>query len=309
MKALERVRGRAAGRVAVLSAVWNHPLNRGSRPGAIRDYLLWNAFRFTMAARPLVRLTDDLEIILGRGENYGSAVYAHGVADYAEMLFVAHAMRPDEVFVDVGGNVGMYSVWAAGVAGARVIAFEPVPETHETFLKNVRLNGLDDRVTLHRMAAGAVDGTLRMAARGGLAHVVENGARADGASVVEVPVGRVDAICEGESATLMKVDVEGFEKQALLGATGLLAQPSLRAVIVELQDWTLRKFGTSEREVRALLERQGFEACAYDPDARKLGPARSDGGLNAIFVRDREAVAARCREAPRVRLPFRPSGV
>ena len=63
---LNRVKGFMLGRIAVLSAVWNHPLNRGSRTKAIRDYFVWNAARFWIDARHIFTLTDTVDIILGK---------------------------------------------------------------------------------------------------------------------------------------------------------------------------------------------------------------------------------------------------
>ena len=94
----KRVKGLVYGRYAVLSQVWNHPFNRGSRLKAIRDYFLWNAVRYSMDARHVLKLPGELEIILGKKENYGSAVYAHGLSDPSELLFLAHLMRPGDLF-------------------------------------------------------------------------------------------------------------------------------------------------------------------------------------------------------------------
>lgn len=304
----QRIKGIVSGRAAVLSSVWNHPLNRGSRVRAVGDYLLWNAVKFTMEARHVLKLTDELEVILGRKENYGSAVYAHNLSDYHEMMFLAHLLRPDDLFLDVGSNVGMYSVWVAGVTGARSIAFEPVPSTYATLLKNIRLNELGGLITPHQMAAGEQAGSVSMTANhGGLDHVVTG--PTNSADTVNVAVDRVDTTCAGTTPIAMKVDVEGFEMQALRGARGVLETPSLKAIVIELQDWTLRKFGTSEEEVRALLRTHGFQPHTYDPETRTLSEASGKSHLNEIFVRDAPAVAARLRDGAVVRFPARPQGI
>jgi len=77
-----------------------HPLNRGSKALALRDYFLWNAVRFSMDARHAVTLPGGAEIILGRKENYGSAVYTHFLADYREMLIKDFREIPD-LFFDI----------------------------------------------------------------------------------------------------------------------------------------------------------------------------------------------------------------
>jgi len=51
----------------------------------------------------------------------------YGLHEAADMAFVLHALRPDDVFLDVGANVGTYSILVSGVAQARTTALEPIP--------------------------------------------------------------------------------------------------------------------------------------------------------------------------------------
>jgi FkbM family methyltransferase len=308
MNIIGRIRGMAKGRADVLSSVWNHPLNRGSKIRAIGDYALWNAVKYTMQARHVVQLTENLDIILGRRENYASVVYAHVLADYQEMMFLAHLLRPDDLFIDVGANVGLYSVWVAGVTGARAIAFEPVPATHAALVQNIRLNALDGRITVHRMAAGETAGAVAMTVGlGGRDHVLTG--RRETGETSQVAVDRIDRICEGCRPTAMKVDVEGFEMHALRGTAGILDDDSLKAIVIEMQDWTLNKFGASEEEVGGFLTSFGFAPYRYDPETRDLVPSTGTSAINEIFVRAPDQVTALLRSGPPVRFAGRPGGV
>jgi FkbM family methyltransferase len=307
MEMLNRLKGFMLGRIAVLSAVWNHPLNRGSRTKAVRDYFVWNAARFWMDAKHLVTLTDTIDIILGEKENYGSAVYAHRVSDFAEMFFLAHLLRPGDLFLDVGANAGLYSVWVSGVTGASVIAFEPVPATFNLLTKNIRLNDLTDLITAHQTALGSESSYATMtASNGGLDHIVTNGSSG---STVRVEVERLDNVMTGLHTTAIKIDVEGFELAVLTGAKKILADRFLSAIVIELQDWTLQRFATSEREIRDLLSSYDFMPFTYNPKTRDLSPALNKQSLNEIFVRPSEGVNARLKNANRVRTPLITEGL
>src|SRR5215469_18776784 len=59
-----QVKGFVNGRRWILSAIWNHPLNRGSKLRALRDYVLWNALRFSIDAAHIVPLPEGAEIIV-----------------------------------------------------------------------------------------------------------------------------------------------------------------------------------------------------------------------------------------------------
>src|SRR5262245_39234556 len=60
--------------------------------------------------------------------------------------------RRDEVLVDVGANVGVYTIWAAKTRGVRVFAFEPEAQNYALLNRNIALNGLGPRVTAYCLA-------------------------------------------------------------------------------------------------------------------------------------------------------------
>ena len=70
-----------------------------------------------------------------------------GLHEHDDMGFALHFLRATDCLFDIGANVGSYTVLAAGGAGARVVAVEPIPSTFRALRANVRLNDLDDRVT------------------------------------------------------------------------------------------------------------------------------------------------------------------
>src|SRR5436190_22989067 len=75
-------------------------------------------------------------------------------------------LKPGDVALDVGANFGVWSLLAAR-RGARVVAFEPVPELVSRLREHVRLNGVGG-VTVNAAAAGAEEGSLPFfAARAG----------------------------------------------------------------------------------------------------------------------------------------------
>jgi hypothetical protein len=79
----------------------------------------------------IVPFVKDTRIALhpnGGSNRYEVAV---GVFEFEEMVFVLHALRPSSLFVDVGANVGFYTVLAGGGVGASCLSLEPVPATFD----------------------------------------------------------------------------------------------------------------------------------------------------------------------------------
>ncbi len=214
------------------------------------------------------------------------------------MAFVLHLLRPGEHFVDVGANIGSYTVLAAGAAKARVTAIEPVPATFSNLERNVSLNGLASTVKCWPIGLADVPGKLRFSS--GLDTVNHVLLDSDHTPCVEVPVMRLDDIIGDEVPVLVKIDVEGYELPVLKGAAKTLSSPTLLAVILETNG-SGAPYGVADHELVQHMRERGFACYTYDPFARKLD-AVSATPNNTVFVRNRPAVEARCTNAKRFRL-------
>lgn len=283
-------------RLATMAEIMRHPGNAGRRAGTLLDYLRWNFGHRAMGVEYILPLVGGARLILSDRQNYATLVYTCRLWDFPEQAFLLHLLRPGDTFVDVGSNAGGYTVLASAVAGARSVAFEPVPETYGELLRNVRLNDIGPLVQAHCCALGETVGSTQMTSgRGGLNHVVSDRA-APGAITVEGT--RLDTVLAGAPCRLMKLDAEGFELQILRGAPQTLASATLQAVIIELNG-SGGRYGVSDDDVHQEIAKYGFAPCSYDARTRAL--TRSDGynraGLNTLYVRGHAAVAARLAEA------------
>lgn len=118
---------------------------------------------------------------------------------------------PGRTFVDVGANVGGFSVRAAK-KGMKVIALEPQKEVRRVLLTNAALN--DVEVKVFPYAVSDTDGLVKLEGAGGTAHVSDSGDKA-------VSAVRLDSVIK-EPVDLLKIDVEGHELAVLRGARELL---------------------------------------------------------------------------------------
>lgn len=129
--------------------------------------------------------------------------------------------EPGVVFFDVGANFGYYSMLATR-NGAQVIAFEPDPALAENLLLHTKLNGLQDRIQLQRIAVFSRAGEVYLDPAGentahGSAHVRTSAAPENG--TVCVPCTTLDDFIRSHPAPgLLKIDVEGAESEVLKGA-------------------------------------------------------------------------------------------
>ena len=173
------------------------------------------------------------------------------------MLVWRRALREGGLFVDVGANVGSYTIWAAEL-GAEVIALEPAADTFGLLAENIALNGYQVRAV--QAAAGDHCGTARFTT--GLD--AGNSLAADGR--VETKLVTVDSLIGDSRVAGLKVDVEGFELDVLRGATRALAERRIALIQLEWNETSRSALGTDRRPVAELLASYGYRL--YRSDAK-----------------------------------------
>lgn len=272
-----------------------HALTRRHLPAAIGRFARWQVGTRLLGGEMIHDWVGGTRIAARRGESAITGNIYCGLYEFEPMGYVLHATGPTDVFVDAGANAGSYTVLACGCRGARGYAFEPVAETYERLVRNTRLNNLDHRVHCMRMGLGSSRGFLHFTdTEDDMNHVTP-----DGAGGTPCPVVRLDDVLEGDTPSIIKIDVEGFEIPVLEGSENILQNPRLHSVLVEMNGFASR-YGLDEERIFHLLGRHGFVPHVYDPLRRTLTPSRQRMYGIVLFVRQPEVMAERLRQAPAV---------
>ncbi|HKU40260.1 MAG TPA: FkbM family methyltransferase [Polyangiales bacterium] len=280
--------------------LFQHPLSSQKPIDAVVRYMRWQLGSRLSPGPIVVDFAEDARLLVRPGMTGATGNVYAGLHEYEDMAFVLHVLRPGDLFVDVGANVGSYTVLAAKVAGARVVAFEPIASTFQALADNIALNAISDRVEARRECVGRSSGVVKMSANlDTVNHVLTE--QAPDATSIEVPLVSLDEALT-EAPFLIKLDVEGYELEALHGAKRVLADPALQALVVEI-NLSGDRYGRSDAEVFRLIEQQGFQLYDYDPKQRTLVP----GDLhrkraNHLYVRDAARVQERLRTAKKIRV-------
>jgi FkbM family methyltransferase len=274
------------------------PLNRGRPLRAVWRFVTWQISSRLAPGSVLVDWVDHAKFIASPGERGLTCNIYSGLYEFQDMAYLLHVLRPEDVFVDVGANVGSYTILACGVAGARGYAFEPVPATYEKLLANLRVNDLEGRVQALNQGLGETPGQLRFSTdQRCVNHVMADG---ETGPAVEVAVVTLDASVS-EPPAMIKIDVEGFESSVLAGAALTLAKPQLHSLLVELNG-SGRRYGYDDERIVDLLEGHGFRAYEYRPFERDLQPlvSRHNAEGNTLFIRDIERARSRVQSAAKI---------
>jgi FkbM family methyltransferase len=208
-------------------------------------------------------------------EGVGRALLARGSYESAESELFARLVKPGMTVVDVGANVGYYTVLASRLVGpaGRVLAFEPEPRSHALLARNVAENGCAN-VRLFAVALSERGGEAVLFADRenlGTPSLVRANVDGDAAAAVTVATATLDetlAEALGEAPVdLLKIDVQGAEKLVLAGADRLLRQPGLQ-LLLELWPPGLRRAGVEPREILDGLAAYGFRFHLVDDPPR-----------------------------------------
>ncbi|GAB4205773.1 MAG: hypothetical protein Fur0019_08210 [Tibeticola sp.] len=240
------------------------------------------------------RFVEDSKLFATRGTTGATGNWYCGLHEVEEMAFVLHVLRPGEHFLDVGANIGSYTVLAAAGAKARVTAVEPIPETFEKLQLNVSLNQLESRVRSCLLGLSDREGVLRFSV--GLDTVNHVLSAEEDVPGVDVSVTRLDDLVRGDCPHVIKIDVEGHEFAVLQGAVNTISNERLMAVIMETNG-SGQRFGRSDKDLFDVMQGYGFSPWRYDPFNRRLVEVRL-GSANTIFVRHAAEVSERLRSAP-----------
>ena len=145
-----------------LSYILHHPANQSGRLRALERTALWQLHK-RLTGKPWVAvLFGDRKIRCYPDLDCAPLLVSAGLYDFEEMKFLLRYLREDDNFLDVGANVGVYSILASAViTGGSIHAFEPSFISRERLEENLRLNHIEN-ARIYAAAAGEMEGTVRI---------------------------------------------------------------------------------------------------------------------------------------------------
>jgi FkbM family methyltransferase len=285
--------------VSVLKFIISHPLNKHHRVEAINRFVKWQ-INARLNPHPVIYpFTEKCKLIIQKGMAGATGNLYCGLHEYNDMSFLLHFLRKEDVFADIGANIGSYTVLASGHIGAKTLSFEPVPSTFTHLQNNICINRIENLVTTYNIALGAKHGFIDFTSTHDTTnHVaVENDI-----NLIKVEVNTLDSVLEKYSTpTLLKIDVEGFETEVLAGAYKTLRSADLKAIIIELNN-SGNRYGYNEQKNHENLLSLGFMPFFYNPEKRELIPINNFGTHNTIYIRDLDFAHSRVSTANKVKI-------
>jgi len=168
--------------------------------------------------------------------------------------------------VDVGANFGWYTtLFSSMIDGGKVFAYEPAKRTFHVLSENIKKNNLNN-IIFKNIGVGSVEGLMMLDQGGeresGLAHIVDS----SNENSIEVKIVSLGTDLEDykNEIAYIKIDVEGFEKNVLDGATQILEVENQPIIQIELNEEALVRAGSSRSETLSILSKLGYEFWEID---------------------------------------------
>jgi FkbM family methyltransferase len=189
----------------------------------IRDGLFHRYRKLTFRPKIIEREIAGEQIRFLIGDLFGEAAYGLEHTAWPEIDWIKkHCVRPGDTVLDCGANHGFLTVLFAKWVGptGTVHAFEPSAHNMAILKENLRLNSVSN-VVCHQVAVGGTDGTVSISLHPNASIVLNT---ETDQSLEKVSLVRLDDVLKAETPNFVKLDIEGFEHEALRGASRVLSR-------------------------------------------------------------------------------------
>ena len=189
----------------------------------------------------------DLRSSVGRG------IFATSRFDPEVFTPIASALKPGDTFLDIGANVGYYSMLAIDLIGPKgcIHAFEIDPRPLKCLRKTIKKTHINN-IVIHACAVGEASGTLAFSMGLDCGH----SSLSNKPTGMEVPVRTIDQMVSSDdslSIKAVKIDIEGGELQALRGMSRILREQH-PLLVIESDEDLQEAFGYNQADLIAYLE-------------------------------------------------------
>jgi FkbM family methyltransferase len=180
------------------------------------------------------------------------SIYFTGTYEKGTLYIIKNILNKGDTFIDVGANIGLMSVFASKVIGGsgKVIAFEPNPNTLALLKNNIELNKCTN-ITTSDYAIGNANETAKIYDRWdsnrGSATLIKPEKSTDSYDIKISTLS--DVLSDSQKIDLIKLDIEGYELEALKGAENILKRDIPPALIVECSDISDNDLSKNRNEV------------------------------------------------------------
>lgn len=201
-------------------------------------------------------------------------------------------LTPDDVLLDVGANVGMYTIWAAAKCGCPVIALEPESINYSILNRNIRQNNLDQIVKAYCIGLSDKNEFCSL----NMQDLRAGGSNHSAGEALDFKLQPMQALFQQGCVTFklddlvaqgripvptrIKIDVDGFEHKVIAGALETIKNPKVKSLLIETNTHLMEHQGMVKD-----LQELGFEFSTSQVETAKRKSGTFEGVAEYVFRR------------------------
>lgn len=213
---------------------------------------------------------DGNKIFLDRLDAHGLSI--KGSYDEFETQIVKQLIKIGDVTVDVGANLGYYTLIFSRLVGkdGKVYAFEPEPDNFVLLKKNVDINGCRNVVLIQKAASNMTDKIKMYLANNPTIHTIFD--TNEHRRSIDIKAIRLDDYFADYDGVLnfIKIDVEGSESFVIEGMQSILQKTKDLIMMIEFAPFYIEKLGKHPRDYLEILKKYGFKLYHLDVNEKKI---------------------------------------
>lgn len=268
-----------------LKILYQSPYNKKNPISAFRRFLIWKGIKLFKIKNYKFKFWGDTEIYINHDSFHAMWLMYYSIVDWEEFNLIKEFVKPGDIVLDIGANMGYYSLWMSKFTGIKglVIAFEPDNNNFINLEKNIILNNLGNQIVAEKKAVNdesvVISFTINL---DGENHI---------ASLNNSQSHRIDSIKLDDyfaeknikRIAYLKVDVEGFELNVLKGCSKALRNKTVDLIQLEINE-TIKNSGAVVNDVLNLLRLNEYTLCEYDVIGNKLMPVNYNSDKENYFA-------------------------
>jgi FkbM family methyltransferase len=252
-----------------LVAVLSHPTNKSHQLKTIMRVVWWKLNQLFFHLPTLVEISPGVKCICYPDSSFGSLIVYVTLPEFLEMHFVLAVIEPKDTFIDVGANIGVFSLLAASkINQGKVYAFEPLALPLQRLQENSFLNNFHSSIIPFNFVISEHNGMINFeehpASEESAISLQEHSSSSKIQKYKTITLDNFIKQKSLKAIKLLKIDVEGAELSVLKGATKALENQRVQMILVELNPQS-QQYGYTQTQTLEFLQKHQFKCFLLDP--------------------------------------------
>jgi len=279
--------------------IWNYAQKNFGGINILKKYPFLKPIKNFLVSQAKSNFTEVHGYKMYLDPSDGMRLSLNKIHEELETNFVKSVLKPGDYVLDVGANIGYYTLLFAKIVGnaGKVFGFEPEPLNFNILKKNISINNYHN-VVLEKTACSNKKGktNLFLSYEGAQTHRIFRSKRVS-KNFISVDVISLDDYFKNQTImkkiSFVKIDVEGAEYDVLMGMKSIIEENKKLHILLEFYPSNIKESGSDPKALLNFLRDSGFEISYID---RIKNEVKKIDNIDSVFhLYDNEALDVKSR--------------